>query len=991
MNPVEIKRGDNFQKLSNYLLKGKSQAPSPEKILEDISNQNSVFTQQDIELYLKKYIEDPTEMSRAINKVLASPDLVVMRSNKPEDERRYYSTWEMVSIEKNMMEASDRLSQEYTHDVNETHVDNALRNANEALEKVANAQLSEEQIEAIKHVTSSENLSVVSGLAGAGKSTMLSAAREAWEAEGYQVYGTTLAGKAAEGLQESSKIPSRTLASFEYGWKNGYGELTKNDVLVIDEAGMVGSRQLARFVDAAEKSGAKLVLVGDSEQLQAIGAGAPFRQSVDKHGAAELEHVLRQRKGWQKTATKDFAQDRTAEGLSAYEKNGSLGFYEDSEQTVNSLAEDYLADLKKHPEQTRLALAHRRVDVKAINHTIRDTRRERHEIGQGVAYKTDQGKQEFSVGDRLIFLENNRDLGVKNGMLGTVIDIQNGVLTTQIDGKAQRTVQLSEENYAAIGYGYASTIHKSQGMTVDRSYVMASYTMDRHLSYVAMSRHREEAKLYVNGKQFHSLESLATRLGREGLKRSTLDYEVEVSQSMKPSIQTVDETKKVGWTQTYNLGDTSDINAWMMMKATARSADDLKRMVVEEENKKRKKKDQQQFRGGNTCKKPVYHFTITWPKDDAPSEKLQRKAVNEALKVLDMEHHQALAVQHLDRNPHVHIMLNLIDPETGMSASTPFKLANGEEKASKLSFSKKKLRQWANRFEKANGLQITEGSHRNEERRQAGEKVDARRKSRAAYNRQKREGKLIDLSGFKFEEPLVRQDYAAMTEKEKSYTAKDLGLMGEHLATTHKLERQQLNTAYEEQMAKLYDNRLKEIDRQTKIFTARFKQQWTALARSKHQRLRQFDKAEQTALGAFSHSVQAYFMVKKEKQSLLKGLYAATSTRERRELFNRLINTEFRQLGEKERMECTEHINTSVLQVYMKKFEKARKDYISEDLRLNRMHKKQVGRLHNRWRNYDRGRATKAEQSLTVRKEAVVEQNVEQGYGQKLGYGYSPD
>ncbi len=988
MNPIEIKRGDNFQKLSQYLLKGKSNAPSPEKILEDISNQHSVFTQHDIARYLKKSVADSTAMRRTIDKVLASPDLVIMRSPNPEDKTLYYSTWEMVSIEKNMMEASLRMTQEYSHRVRDEHVEQALKNANETLEQMANAHLSDEQQEAIRQITGAENLSIVSGLAGAGKSTMLAAARKAWEAEGYNVYGATLAGKAAEGLQESSQIQSRTLASYEYGWKNGYGELTEKDVLVIDEAGMIGSRQLARFVEAAEQSGAKFVLVGDSEQLQAIGAGAPFRQSVDMHGAAELENVLRQRQEWQKTATKDFAQNRTTEALQAYQEKDGLTFFETHDTTVNSLADDYLANLQQHPDKSQIALAHRRVDVKAMNDVIREKRVALNQIGQGVEYKTDHGRREFSVGDRMIFLENSRDLNVKNGMLGTVIEIENGVLTTQIDGKDKRTVELSEESYTAIDHGYASTIHKSQGMTVDRSYVMASYTMDRHLSYVAMSRHREEAKLYVNVEQFHSFDDLANRLSREGLKRSTLDYEVDVSQSLKPPIQTVDETQKVGWTQTYNLGNTSDINAWKMMNATAESADDLKRLVFEEENATKTDKDKKTYKSSKKCTKPVYHLSITWPEIDAPSEKLQRQAVEEALKALNLDNHQALAVQHRDGKPHVHIMVNLIDPETGMSASTS--VQHGKRKASKLTHSHKKLRQWANRFEKKHGLQITKGSQKNEQRRKAGEEVNARRKSRAAYNREKREGKLIDMSGFRFEEPVVQKDYSAITKNEKSYTAVDLGAMGKRLVAEHKDKRQKLDTTYEEKMATLYENRNQDIDRHTKIFTARFKQQWTALSRSKHQRLREFDKAEQTVLGAFSHSVSTYFLVKKEKQSLLKGLYAATSSRERRELFNRLINTEFRQLGTKERMECTEYINAKVLQVYMKKFDKARKNYISEDLRLNHQHKKQLGRINNRWRNYNVGRAEKAEQMKTLQREAAVEQSVEQSTGQFLGYGYSP-
>ncbi len=111
------------------------------------------------------------------------------------------------------------------------------------------------------------------------------------EAEGYQVHGAALSGKAAEGLEESSGIQSRTLASWSRGWENDRGTIGRGDVFVIDEAGMVGSRQLARFVGEAEARGAKIVLVGDHEQLQAIGAGAPFRAITEEIGHAELSEI----------------------------------------------------------------------------------------------------------------------------------------------------------------------------------------------------------------------------------------------------------------------------------------------------------------------------------------------------------------------------------------------------------------------------------------------------------------------------------------------------------------------------------------------------------------------------------------------------------------------------------------------------------------------------------------------------------------------------
>ncbi len=209
--------------------------------------------------------------------------------------------------------------------------------------------LSEEQKAAIRHITGSEGIAVVVGFAGAGKSTMLAAARDAWERQGYKVHGAALSGKAAEGLAESSGIVSRTLASWTHGWQRDRGILSRGDVFVIDEAGMIGSRQLSRFVAEAEARGAKIVLVGDHEQLQAIGAGAPFRAIAEQIGYAELSEIRRQKIDWQRAASVSFASHKTAEALASYRDHGDIHFASHRDEARAAIVRDYLADREQHP------------------------------------------------------------------------------------------------------------------------------------------------------------------------------------------------------------------------------------------------------------------------------------------------------------------------------------------------------------------------------------------------------------------------------------------------------------------------------------------------------------------------------------------------------------------------------------------------------------------------------------------------------------------
>ena len=167
---------------------------------------------------------------------------------------------------------------------------------------VAASTLGQEQAHAFLSVTRARDLAVVVGYAGTGKSTMLGVARQAWEAEGYRVRGAALSGIAAEGLEGGSGIASRTLASLELAWSKEHDLLARGDVLVVDEAGLIGSRQMERVLAAVRNAGAKIVLVGDPEQLQAIEAGAAFRAIAERVGVAEITEVRRQRAAWQQEA-----------------------------------------------------------------------------------------------------------------------------------------------------------------------------------------------------------------------------------------------------------------------------------------------------------------------------------------------------------------------------------------------------------------------------------------------------------------------------------------------------------------------------------------------------------------------------------------------------------------------------------------------------------------------------------------------------------------
>jgi ATP-dependent exoDNAse (exonuclease V) alpha subunit len=154
------------------------------------------------------------------------------------------------------------------------------------------------------------------------------------------------------------------------------------------------------------------------------------------------------------------------------------------------------------PNESRLMLAYTRDDVQALNTGARVLKEAAGELGRGEVIETERGPREFAAGDRLYFMRNERSLGVKNGSLGTVEAPRAGVLQVRLDGDSERRVAVDTRFYRDLDHGYAATVYKPQGATVDRTFVLATPHFDRHATYVALSRHREDVALYYGREDF---------------------------------------------------------------------------------------------------------------------------------------------------------------------------------------------------------------------------------------------------------------------------------------------------------------------------------------------------------------------------------------------------------------------------------------------------------------------------------------------------------
>ena len=487
----------------------------PTIALDAITRQQATFTRQDLARFIHRHSTDKEQFNEAFSKVLSSPELVSL--GEDDRGRLRFTSRDLVETELKLYRASEKLSHNLGHGVSDRLREEALSRAAER-----GMTLSSEQVAAVAHLTESKDLGLVIGYAGAGKSTLLSVAREAWEEAGYRVRGLALSGIAAENLELGSGIESRTIASLEYGLSQGRDQISSDDILVIDEAGMVGLRQMERLTSIAEQCGAKIVLIGDPEQLQAIEAGAAFRALAERHTRVEITEVRRQREDWQREATKDLANGKVREALQSYEAHDQIHVAETREDAREALIEGWDKSRQANPDASRIILVHTNDERHALNLQARERLKLAGELGDEISLKLEVGTRDMGLGERVMLLKNDRGLDVKNGMLGEITQLSSTHMSLHLDNG--RDISFDLKDYNRIDYGYAATIHKAQGVTVDHTHVLATPGLDRHGAYVALSRHRDSVDLHYGQDDFDSLDRLTTTLSRDRAKDMVSDY-----------------------------------------------------------------------------------------------------------------------------------------------------------------------------------------------------------------------------------------------------------------------------------------------------------------------------------------------------------------------------------------------------------------------------------------------------------------------------------
>ena len=273
-----------------------------------------------------------------------------------------------------------------------------------------------------------------------------------------------------------------------------------------------------------------VILVGDARQLQPVESGGAF-QSVSKQvGTVELKEIRRQKEDWAKQAVHDFADGKADKGLKAYQERGLITVKQDKQELYKTLVNDWASSGGVDNAKDHLILANTNADVRKINQLAQEKRKQEKALGKRHTRIIGETLYE---GDRVLFRQNDKRQDVKNGMGGTLqrIDLLKKQLTVTLDNQESRT--FSKDEYDQLSLGYGVTTHKAQGMTVKNSYVLAGGSMqDRELTYVQMSRAKEQTRIYAQGEsKKKAMETLQSQMERSNQKALARDWKPSMEQT----------------------------------------------------------------------------------------------------------------------------------------------------------------------------------------------------------------------------------------------------------------------------------------------------------------------------------------------------------------------------------------------------------------------------------------------------------------------------
>lgn len=518
--------------------------------LKHITHQNAHFNARDLVQEVCERLQHFGVSGRlVVRHVLRdlnqSPQIIALEKCRGEHR---FTTQEMYAVEGRLLEAVQELKKRAGAVVSEARAEKALDRA---------SSLSTEQRDAARYLLCGPgSIRVLSGVAGAGKSSTLDAVREGFERAGFRVLGGALSGSAKEELARQAHIDSRTIASYLHHLDKSTVtrvrdrvkhdvvqmiralfdrpthaptkvKLDRKTVLILDEAAMVDTRTLDRLIHHVKKAGATLLLAGDWQQLPPILAGSPMERISKEVGGVSLQENRRQIHAADREAVADLRRGDVAKAFKNYADRERVTIGRNTRDTINKLVDSWRDNGGCRRPKDHMIFTQTRLEAAAINRLCQSQRLRSFQTVPLLSVR--HGATKYHIGDRVLFHEAMRSQAIENGYRGTVIAVNPLLreLKVKLDeepsakAKAQGasrfvSVPLSKLGPEAISLSYASTTHKLQGQTVQHSYLLLAGPMtSREMAYVQATRARDTTRFFIDdlhaGRELKDLISAVTK------------------------------------------------------------------------------------------------------------------------------------------------------------------------------------------------------------------------------------------------------------------------------------------------------------------------------------------------------------------------------------------------------------------------------------------------------------------------------------------------
>ena len=504
-----------FEEHHRILEANRIASKDPEQILEAITAQKSVFTGEDLERFLLKHAPG-VEAEAIIKEFWQQPSIVQLADKKTGELLSKFTSQTVLAEEQQLLRLSGRIYEKLALKVRPITTEPPIKNLNE------------EQKKAFNGIVQGQRLSLIQGYAGTGKSHLLKALQSTYEDSGYRIRALGPDNATTNVLKEKGLSHTENVYRFLFALHNDRRNILKGkEVWILDEAGKLGNKPLLEFLREAEKRDVQVILSGDAAQLPPVERGGMFKVFCEEYKSQVLENIQRQEIGRHREIASHLATGEFGSAIDKLCEAQGIRWSGTRKEAMEELIVQWARDTRAFPSSSTLIIAHSNSEVRVLNEMVRLIRKQRGELGEKeFECTTARGKVYVSIGDQIEFRKKDKELGLSNGLSGTLIEAKEDLFVVAIreDGQKPQTVTFNPQKYHEFQLGYASTFYRSQGRTIDRGYVLHSPMMNKEMFYVGLTRHVKNVSYFVSKDEVYCLADLKRMATKSSLKPLTVEY-----------------------------------------------------------------------------------------------------------------------------------------------------------------------------------------------------------------------------------------------------------------------------------------------------------------------------------------------------------------------------------------------------------------------------------------------------------------------------------